>query len=190
MFINISIYCTFGTIKQQQQGRRKVAWETSCGVDLRVFSFLLRLSCSLFNLQDYSFHWIWYCRSYFFNNFFLYSHSCFLRLHPITCCINTVPQETGKLVVSSVLRLELPLFRSMYFYSLRFYLNLFNSLLYGVISYLHFLSHPYLYKVHTPWFRNHCLLLLWILWSCSLTVFCSQVMASCFFMLPVTFAGL
>lgn len=37
--------------------------------------------------------------------FFLYSHSCFLRLHPITCCINTVPQETGKLVMGSVFRL-------------------------------------------------------------------------------------
>lgn len=108
----------------------KVGWETSCGVDLRVFSFLRRLSFSLFNLQDYSFHWIWYCRSYFFKNFFLYSHACFLRLHPITCCINPVPQETGKLVVDSVLRLELPLFHSIYFYFLRFYLNLFNSLLF------------------------------------------------------------
>lgn len=85
-----------------------MGWKASCGVDLRVFSFLLRLSFSLFNLQDYSFHWIWYCRSYFFNNFFfLYSHSCLLRLHPITCCINTVPQETGKLVMGSVFRLVL-----------------------------------------------------------------------------------
>lgn len=80
-----------------------MGWVTSPVADLRFFSFLLRLFFSLFNLQDYSFHWIRYCRSYFFNIFFLYSYSCFLRLHAVTCYINTVPQDTGKLARSWVL---------------------------------------------------------------------------------------